>query len=219
MKILLFGGTFDPPHNGHKALLQSCISAVAPEKVLIIPAFDPPHKALSGAAGPHRLAMARLFAEEFQNAQVDEREMLRQGKSYTVDTLRELCEVYPESSLYLCVGSDMLLSFTEWHEYREILRRATLVSHLRCGEDDAAVKKAAANLACQGARIVDSGGEVLPLSSSEIRAACTRGEDVSALVPPAIWAYIQQNELYREGERYRVDYRARVRKLGKTEIE
>ena len=219
MKILLFGGTFDPPHNGHLTLLRSCADAVQPDQVRIIPAGVPPHKGASTASARQRLDMCRAFAALLPGAEVDPRELERPGKSYTVDTLRQLQEELPTAELYLCLGSDMLRSFFTWHCYREILERAVLVAHLRDEAEGGPLREAADRLREQGARVIETGGPVLTLSSSEIRAMCTRGEDISPLVPPEVFRYIQQHQLYREGERYRVDYGKRLRKLGKKEIE
>ena len=160
-KIILFGGTFDPPHNGHMTLLAGAIEAVRPDLVLVEPAGTPPHKAGGQLAGGcHRLNMCRLAFEGDPVCRVSDIELRRGGKSYTIDTVRQMNARYPGAQLYFPMGSDMLLWFRNWAAYRELLRRVVLVAHLRTGEDAAPMREYAAGLGrgrhgavCQSARV------------------------------------------------------------------
>ena len=130
-KIILFGGTFDPPHNGHMTLLAGAIEAVRPDLVLVEPAGTPPHKRAGGTSAAHRLAMCECFRPLFPELVLDTTEIARGGKSYTIDTVRQMNARYPGAQLYFPMGSDMLLWFRNWAAYRELLRRVVLVAHLR----------------------------------------------------------------------------------------
>ena len=122
-KIILFGGTFDPPHNGHMTLLAGAIEAVRPDLVLVEPAGTPPHKRAGGTSAAHRLAMCECFRPLFPELVLDTTEIARGGKSYTIDTVRQMNARYPGAQLYFPMGSDMLLWFRNWAAYRELLRR------------------------------------------------------------------------------------------------
>ena len=89
-KIILFGGTFDPPHNGHMTLLAGAIEAVRPDLVLVEPAGTPPHKRAGGTSAAHRLAMCECFRPLFPELVLDTTEIARGGKSYTIDTVRQM---------------------------------------------------------------------------------------------------------------------------------
>ena len=117
-KIILFGGTFDPPHNGHMTLLAGAIEAVRPDLVLVEPAGTPPHKRAGGTSAAHRLAMCECFRPLFPELVLDTTEIARGGKSYTIDTVRQMNARYPGAQLYFPMGSDMLLWFRNWAAYR-----------------------------------------------------------------------------------------------------
>ena len=170
-KIILFGGTFDPPHNGHMTLLAGAIEAVRPDLVLVEPAGTPPHKRAGGTSAAHRLAMCECFRPLFPELVLDTTEIARGGKSYTIDTVRQMNARYPGAQLYFPMGSDMLLWFRNWAAYRELLRRVVLVAHLRTGEDAAPVREYAAGLAAEGGTVLFAKAPVFPVSSTEVRAA------------------------------------------------
>ena len=173
-KIILFGGTFDPPHNGHMTLLAGAIEAVRPDLVLVEPAGTPPHKRAGGTSAAHRLAMCECFRPLFPELVLDTTEIARGGKSYTIDTVRQMNVRYPGAQLYFPMGSDMLLWFRNWAAYRELLRRVVLVAHLRTGEDAAPVREYAAGLAAEGGTVLFAKAPVFPVSSTEVRALAAK---------------------------------------------
>ncbi len=195
-RVLLFGGTFDPPHIGHMALLQNAIGAVRPGEVLVIPTGEAPHKQASDTPARLRLAMCACFLPLHPALRISTIETARKGKSYTSDTLRRLRAGYPGAALYLCVGGDMLRSFTRWHQWREILRHAALVVDGR--EDTAADAEAAAALRGAGGQVLFAPGAVPRVSSSGLRQAARAGEDISRWVPPPAYGIVLENGLYRE---------------------
>lgn len=197
-KIILFGGTFDPPHNGHMTLLSAAIEAVRPDLVIVEPAGIPPHKRAGKTAARHRIAMCGCFCALCENLIIDDTEICRAGKSYTVDTVRTMNERYPGAQLYFPMGSDMLLWFHNWVGYRELLQRLVLVAHVRAGEDAAPMRAFAETLRAEGGSVLLTNAEVLPLSSTEIREKAARGEPIDALVPKSVAAYIAAHGLYRK---------------------
>ena len=125
-RIGIFGGTFNPPHSGHVHLARTLAKALQLNRVLIIPANLPPHKqAQMLASGADRMQMCRLAFPDTL-FEVSDIELSRGGKSYTCDTLAALREKYADASLYLFMGTDMLLTFHQWRAPREILRMCRL---------------------------------------------------------------------------------------------
>ena len=192
MKILLYGGTFDPPHWGHINNLRAAMQAVQPDKVIVMPAGIPPHKAASATPGSLRLQMCRCFLQLGEQVEISDWEILHEGKSYTVNTLRMLHSTYPDAQLYLTVGSDMLTSFRTWREWQSILQLATLVVESREADDAAMLAEFADSLCGDGARILFARAKPVPMSSSEIR----QGSAGAEAVPPEVWQIISSQGLY-----------------------
>ena len=192
MKILLYGGTFDPPHWGHINNLRAAMQAVQPDKVIVMPAGIPPHKAASATPGSLRLQMCRCFLQLGEQVEISDWEISHEGKSYTVNTLRMLHSTYPDAQLYLTVGSDMLTSFRTWREWQSILQLATLVVESREADDAAMLAEFADSLCGDGAQILFARAKPVPMSSSEIR----KGSAGAEAVPPEVWQIISSRGLY-----------------------
>ena len=197
MRIGIYGGTFDPPHNGHIAAAKAAMERLALDKLLLIPTFIPPHKALpTGAASPtQRHDMAVLATAELgKKAEVLDVELERGGPSYTWETLHLLRERYPEDELWLLMGTDMFLSFDRWREPENICRLAHLVVIARDECDRRAIARKASWLKQTWqaqVEIVDC--PALPVSSTEIRADRARCRE---MVPEKVFAYITAHQLY-----------------------
>ena len=196
--ILLFGGTFDPVHNGHVSLLQNAHALVSPDKTLVIPAALPPHKDAAKTSGALRLAMCEALAAAVPGGEVEPMELLRGGRSYTIDTVHTLMQNYPNARFYFCMGGDMLLYFTEWREWQTLLACVTLVVQNRQDADMRAVRLAATARAAKGGRVLLTKAEPAPLSSTAVREALCRGADITQLVPPQVAKMIAQHQLYSE---------------------
>lgn len=192
MKLLLFGGTFDPPHNGHMRLLQSAINAVQPDKVVVMPAGVPPHKAASATPASLRLIMCQCFAPLHPDLTVSDWEIGRGGKNYTIDTVRMLESRYPGAEIFLSVGSDMLTTFTQWREWQNLLRKTTLVVQSRYNGDDADLVAAARTLEAAGGRVIFAHAPVVQAASSDVRAG-KLGMDA---LPPVVQRICKQYHLY-----------------------
>ena len=161
MKTLLYGGTFDPPHNGHMNNLRAALALVQPDRALVMPAGTPPHKHASATPAELRLQMCACFTALSPAVQVSDWEIRRGGRSYTVHTLEWLRGQDPDGALYLCVGSDMLLTFQEWYRWQDMLKMAALVVESRTGTDEAALHAAAAELKKAGGRVLFARAEAV----------------------------------------------------------
>ena len=117
-RIGVYGGSFNPPHLGHIFAARKAQQLLGLDKVLLIPAAIPPHKAVAEGSpdGETRLALTKLAIAGEAGMEVSRIELDRPGPSYTVDTLRTLRECYPQDALYLLMGTDMFLSFFQWRE-------------------------------------------------------------------------------------------------------
>lgn len=198
MRILIYGGTFDPPHNGHVHAFRAAAEQLRPDELLLIPAGIPPHKALSGGtAGPcARLALTRLASEAVPGAEVSDIELSREGKSYTFETLRTLQSQYPGAQFTMLIGTDMLLTFEQWREFEWLLQNMELAVLSRYAEDDKEVHAQIEHLQKRyGARITRVAAPAKPLSSSEVRAALCQRRG-AAMLPEKVYARIIQERLY-----------------------
>ena len=199
-KALLFGGSFDPPHEGHMNLLRSALQAVRPDSVIVIPSAAPPHKRAGNTPWPLRAAMCECFRPLFEHLVVSDIEERRGGKSYTFDTVQALRAERCESVFYLCVGGDMLRSFTTWYRWQELLALVVLVALARTPGEEEELRQAACVLAQAGGQVVFATAGVVPVSSTAIRAAVRAGiPNALAQVPPPADAIVRAEGLYRAG--------------------
>ena len=202
MKTLLYGGSFDPPHNGHLNNLRAAIRRVHPDKVVVMPAGLSPFKQQTAAPAALRLEMCSCFRELGQAVpQVEicgwEIAQAEAGnRNYTVLTVEMLARKYPDAQLYLGIGSDMLLSFDAWHRWQDILRLAHLVVVSRNIGDDPALHAKARQLDPAGGRILFAPVEALPMASSGLRARLAAGDPCEAELPEAVRAVIRRENLY-----------------------
>ena len=171
MRLLIYGGTFNPPHLGHADALSCASAALGADRMLVVPAGIPPHKALAEGR-PGAEERLRLCELAFPEANVTPVELQREGKSYTVDTLREISRENPGAELYFLVGTDMLLYMEQWHEFQEIFSLCTLAALPRADGDLAEIERYAAYLrSTYRARIEIISKTPLPMDSTALRAA------------------------------------------------
>ena len=186
MKIGIFGGTFNPPHLGHKHFVKAMADKLGLDKVLIIPTFEPPHKETDhNISCEDRIRMCRRLFDD-KRFEISTIETDRGGKSYTVKTLEELRKVYPDDELCFLLGSDMLLSFHTWYRYEDILKLCTLC---------AATREKGLELPDDKCIVVED-FEPVEMSSTEIREKVRLGEDVSEFTGEEIASFIEEKELY-----------------------
>ena len=202
MRIGVYGGSFNPPHTGHTLAAAELIEKLELDKLLIIPAADPPHKTLAlGSPGPYdRLALCTTAFYRVPKAKVCDLELRREGKSYTVDTLAELTAKNPGDEFLLVMGTDMFLSFTTWREPERIASMATLAVVHRgegAGVWDRVLQEAERLRETMKTRIVTVDNECVPISSTMVRRMLAFG--APDCLDPAVLELIRQNGWYLTG--------------------
>lgn len=174
MKLLVYGGSFNPPHLAHLRLAKLSYEKLRPDLALIVPAAVPPHKKLSADSpgAEMRMRLCELAFKELLGFELSDIELKRQNKSYTWETLEELKKLYAEAEIYLAIGSDMFLSFEKvWSRSDYILKNAGLLVLAREDEDIEAIRRYKLELEKKYSCSIDIiNSPVMPMSSSEIRA-------------------------------------------------
>lgn len=208
---VLYGGTFDPVHNGHLAVARNARDALAAD-IHLLPAADPPHKGPTHADAGQRAAMLALAVDDTPGLWVDPRELHRAGPSYTVDTLHQLrAEAGTASPLAILVGADSFLGLPTWKAWRTLFDLAHIVvaerpgSHLDEALPDALAEAIAGRWTGVPAALhAAAAGRVFrlrqphrPESASELRRRIAAGEPWQAWVPAPVAAYIAAQGLYR----------------------
>ena len=214
MSLLVFyGGTFDPVHNGHLAIAGAAHD-VLDTTIRMMPAADPPHRPPPGASADQRAEMLDLAVAGRPGLCVDRRELQREGRSYSIETLGALrAECGADVPIALLVGADSFLGLPAWHRWRELFAHAHFVVAERAGNSlDAALPAELANVLAgrwcdePGALARSPAGLVLRLhqpmhleSATAIRHRIAAGGPWRAQVPAAVADYIQRRRLYLNG--------------------
>lgn len=198
MRTGIFGGTFNPVHNGHVKLAEAYVSALHLDRLLIIPANIPPHKTNTGLVdGMYRLAMCKLAFSNHPQIEVCDLELKRKRKSYTVDTLEQLTLLYPDDQFYLIMGSDMFCSLTDWYCWKRIIQLAVICAGARQSNmTDKNMHKQCRMLEALGANCELVDFNPLPISSTMVREQIRKKKPIDGLVAPAVVNYIHQHHLY-----------------------
>lgn len=199
-RLGVYGGTFNPPHIGHRHAAAAFVEEAALDRLLVIPDYLPPHKEYAGGAtAEERLAMARLAFAGIPKTEVSDMELCRGGKSYTSDTLAALSA--PGRELLFLTGTDMFLTLPAWHEPERIFSLATIACIRRENDphrEEEIAARAAEYRATFGAKILLLRAPALEVSSSELRAGlAARDSDTGRLLPDGVYAYIRERGLYR----------------------
>ena len=199
MKTGIYGGTFNPIHNGHLHIVEEFRRGLGLDRVLLIPTRVPPHKAAQDqACAGERFAMCRLAAQGKPWLELSDIEMRREGKSYTAETLEELSALYPQDQFYLLMGEDMFLTLGRWYRPETIFSLASVCTTPRSPDGlDALRQKALEYTGQSQARCFLEHIPYLPISSTQVRQAVARGEDIRGLVRQAVAAYMKEWGLYR----------------------
>ncbi|MFO7637044.1 MAG: nicotinate-nucleotide adenylyltransferase [Clostridia bacterium] len=198
MKIGIFGGTFDPVHNGHIRMAREALREFSLDIMILMPSFDPPHKDDKGIT-PYgkRVEMLVTAVADEENILVSTMEGAREGVSYTVETLRQMGKEYPGAKLYFIIGGDTLHELESWREFREVFTLAVFIAFQRKGIESQAGEEIKRLKETYNADIQLSGRAIPGLSATEIRRLAADGKSISGMVPPAVERYIIDNRLYR----------------------
>jgi len=195
MRVGVFGGAFDPPHHAHVALAEAAVAQLRLDRLLLVPTGHAWHKARPLSPAADRLAMAHIAFDFIPGAFVDERELHREGPSYTADTLHEVQAELPAAELFLVIGGDQAASLPGWHLWKEVLAAATIAVARRPGADFEPDGPAWRDE--PGARWCWIDMPAVDTSATDIRGRAARGEHLRPLVTPGVARYIDQHHLYR----------------------
>lgn len=185
----VFGGTFDPVHNGHVQIVQSFLQSGLLDEILILLTPDPPHKSQANTGYNDRMEMLRLAFSDIENVRISDLETRLPTPSYTLQTLKYLKKNHPKTRFFLCIGGDSLATIHEWYHYKEILELVPLVVAERPGSDYSNVDTEILN------RTVFVDHNPVDLSSTDVRK--TKFGNRSLQLPDKVEEYIQKYRLYR----------------------
>jgi nicotinate-nucleotide adenylyltransferase len=197
VRIGLLGGTFNPPHLGHLVCAQEAYLQLELDRVLVLPAHVPPHKAVDDEPGvEHRVELCRQAIAGDDRFEICELEVKRPGPSYTVDTLEELHSKVSDSEFFLILGADVAVGFGDWKEPDRILSLAQVAVAERPGTDRAEVERALKPRSGDGrVRFFDM--PEIGISSTMLRERIRAGQSTRYLTPQRVRDYIDQHGLYR----------------------
>jgi nicotinate-nucleotide adenylyltransferase len=199
--IGLLGGTFNPPHRGHLGLALHAREELGLERVELVPAGIPPHKAAGPEPGARmRLAMCELLVADVDGISVNPIEVAREGPSFTVDTLDELHARDPDEELTFILGADTARTLASWRSPERVLRLCDLAVAVRAGSSQEDVQAAIAALdvdAARRTRFLAMGP--IDVSSSQVRERAAAGLAIEQLTGAAVAGYVTEMGLYREG--------------------
>ncbi len=197
MRIGIFGGAFNPVHNGHINLAKSYLESLSLDKLLVVPTANPPHKSAEGLADEaDRLNMLSIAFKAFERVEISDIEFQRKEKSYTYDTITELRKSYPEDEFFLIIGNDQFLSFDKWYKYNELLSEVVLCTAAREENKKEEIISFAEKLLNGKSDYYLAAFEPIVISSSEIREKITNQDDISGFVPADVCKYIKDKGLY-----------------------
>lgn len=194
----MFGGSFNPVHLGHTGIVSRMIDKYCLDVVYVVPTFNTPLKDNTPMLSPeHRINMCKLAFSSVNKSVVSDLEIKRQGKSFTVDTLRELKLMNPQSDLHLIIGADSFMQLELWFDVKTIFEIATVLTVSR-GEYTAEElhKKRAFYESEFNAKVQITEEPIMMVSSTEIRCLIKKGKDFTHLLPQKVSDYITKNGLY-----------------------
>ena len=202
-KIGVFGGTFNPIHNGHLNLAMNALKEFNLKKIFFIPTYISPHKCIEDHVSSNdRLQMCKIATANYKNFEVLDIEVARKGISYTVDTLISLKKMFPTDQLFLIMGQDSFFDILSWKEYKKIFTLCTLLVMRRDTTDYLSLKNQMDILSNLGASVNFLNAEKYTVSSTAIRNKIKENRNVLDLIPLKVWSYINENELYAGKEKF-----------------
>jgi len=202
-RVGLFGGSFNPIHNGHLIVARAVAERLKLDRVILLPSARPPHKGdrkLLDAT--YRAEMVRLAIEGEPLFECSDFDLTRNGPSYTIDTVMHFREsLGPQAELHWIIGADSLSELTTWHRVRDLVDACRILTAARPGWD--AIDWTPLRAILSDAQVAALQAGVLPtpridISSTDIRRRVREGRSIRYLVPEPVWSYIDRYALYRE---------------------
>lgn len=192
-KTGIFGGAFNPVHNGHVRLAEEAVKQLKLRRLLIIPTYVSPHKHTELAPYEDRAEMCRRAFGHIPGAEVSDIEVRLGGTSYTINTVRALKDLYPDEQFFLLIGGDMLFSFDQWFKYESLLKETKVCAVARDSDSLVDMMEYANELG----RIKVLPTQAVEMSSTAVRKTVAEGGDISGMVPQGSAEYIREKGLYR----------------------
>lgn len=206
MRVAIYGGSFDPVHIGHLWVAQNCAEKLQLDQVLFIPAATSPLKPHGPvASNEDRLMMLRLAlagqpsASDGVALMVDDRELRRGGKSYTIDTVEDIKRERPDDELFLLVGSDAFAAIGQWHRPEDLLSTVTPVVFRRGGDPPIDWSVLENLVSASRRKEIEAASVSIPMieiSSGDIRQRIAKGRNIRFMVSQSVAAFIRANSLY-----------------------
>lgn len=198
--IGLYGGSFDPVHNGHLRIAHAFADELGLQSVVFLPAGDPYHKPGSGTPAAHRLAMVERAIAGDPRFAASDCDIVRQGATYTIDTIQIFRQHFPKAQFWWLLGMDSLMQLHTWKNWQTLVRQVHIAAAERPGQTLAAAPKAL--YGWLGSALADGSLKILStppldISSSRIRQLIAEDSDVSALLPESVADYVRKHRLYR----------------------
>lgn len=187
-RIGLFGGTFDPPHNGHLTIANEAVCSLQLDELWFIPTYEPPLKEAAATPSEHRLRMLELMiaAEAERTFRVNTIELERKGTSYTIDTIKYFLKKHPQVKFYFIIGADQVVNLHRWYQIDELIELIQFVGVERPGITWEEQRYPVHRLAISK----------VDVSSTKIRRHLQEGRSVRHLVPESVYHYIKEQRLY-----------------------
>ena len=199
-KIGIFGGTFNPVHNGHLIVAEAVREDFCLDRVLFIPAGTPPHKSISEVAeADHRYNMVKCAVDTNPGFEASHLEIDRMGYTYSIDTLTSLkASSAEEQDFYFIIGADVVPELITWKDYAKVFEMCSFIAILRPGYDREGFKLHINQLTNNyQANIVTAEAPLMDISSTNIRERVMTGRTIKYLVPDCVENYIFENGLYK----------------------
>jgi nicotinate-nucleotide adenylyltransferase len=184
MKITLFGGAFDPPHNGHIRIAEELLNQKIADEVWFLPSGNHAFEKVMQDEEDRETMLSSIIKPQMK---LEKFELLQDGTNYTYRTLTSLTQRYPEHTFSFVIGSDNLAKFNQWDEYLKLIEEYTFYVYPRKGYSLSPLQK---NM------IVLEGVQQVDVSSTDVREKVKAGESISNLVPESVGKYIQEHKLY-----------------------
>lgn len=197
-RIGLFGGTFDPPHKGHIALAKRVLSEFSLEKLIFIPAGNPPHKTDKKVTDKlHRFKMIEIATKNLPDFSVSDFEINNEKPNYSYITIEHFKKLYCNDEIFFVIGADSYRDFPKWKNYPEILSICTFIVMNRNNDDLNRYYSEYRKLSLSH-KALFSDDFSYDLSSTELRDKLLSGDDCCELLPDGVYDYIKKNNLYHE---------------------
>lgn len=196
----IFGGSFNPVHAGHLVMAQDAMDALSLDEVLFVPCSQPAHKQPGSlASSDHRVSMLELAIAGHAGFSVNVIELAREGTSYTIDTMRELKRLEPETEWFFIIGLDSLFELHTWKNIHELLELCSFITLARPGDEERPITEETIRLPAPWPEKLASMLQrvhLVDISSTDIRERCSEAKSIQDLVPGPVADYIKANRLY-----------------------